>query len=498
MKPLLDKQQEEEVYKILNDLKDMRTTKEIADSFGVSARTLTRTRKKLDVLKGRISPERITGPRLSPEEKEAIYEAMQAGTRTIEDIAREFGICSGRAIRIQNVLDKEKGKIRTGEDKALKTSKLGTLKAEENEDRNMEIYRMLNEDLVPAAKVGIKFNLSNSRIFQIQKRIDKKLGVVREVGKGNSSKRAAKRKKIEMDITHNKPNFAEIPSQKVDPVEMLKAAAARVKFNRDLKPPDYNMVTIQTDQPIAIMKSADWHFGGIDIDYESLLAHLQFLWDTPNFYLQLFGDDLNMMMMFRNVSSRTDVFTVEEQIIWLENIIDKTLESGKLVSMGWGNHSDEFSERNAGFGIVERIAKHKVPYFRGLGYLDLVVGKQTYPMAFAHKSRFSSFMNPVHGNIRMRQLHSHLFGVNSPIAKEYITGHTHSPAFMVENCIPSERIYYIKCGTFKTDCTYSQRYYGQGKIGVPTVVYRPDVFEHVCFATPWEAHTYMKGLKASA
>lgn len=113
-------------------------------------------------------------------------------------------------------------------------------------------------------------------------------------------------------------------------------------------------------------------------------------------------------------------------------------------------------------------------------------------MAFAHKTRFNSFMNPLHGNKRMEQMHAELFG-ERPIASEYITAHIHFPAHSTEGLLPHQRRHFIKCGTFKTDCTYSQRYFGQGRIGVPTVVYHPDRRESVCFPTPWEAYRYMNG-----
>jgi len=216
--------------------------------------------------------------------------------------------------------------------------------------------------------------------------------------------------------------------------------------------------------------------------------------ETPNFYLQLFGDDLNLMIMHRMTSARHDGWTPEEQVEWLETFVNQCLEKGKLLSMCWGNHTDEFTERNAGFGLVRMLMKHKVPYFRGLGYIDLVVGSQTYPIGFTHKVRFNSFMNALHGNKRMEQMHAEFFGVNRPLCKEYITAHTHNPATSTEGCLPEERVYLIKCGTFKTNCLYSQRYFGQGRIGVPTIVYHPDRQQHVMFQTPWEAATYMRGI----
>ena len=293
---------------------------------------------------------------------------------------------------------------------------------------------------------------------------------------------------------HIKPDFGELPKHKVDPIDFLAKAIGRTDAHEIDS--DYRKIVIKTSVPIAVMKSADLHFGGLDVDYKALHAHASFLLNTPNFYNQLFGDDINLMVMHPNVGARHDGWTPEEQVYWLESFVDECLKKGKIISMASGNHSDEFTERVAGFGIVRMLMKRKVPYFRGLGYIDLQVGKQTYPIAFVHKTRFHSFMNQLHGNKRMEQMHAEFFGPNRAIAKEYITAHTHNPAISVEGCLPKERIWFIKCGTFKTNCLYSQRYYGQGRIGVPTVVYHPDRFEHICFPTPFEAFRYMTGKDA--
>jgi len=294
---------------------------------------------------------------------------------------------------------------------------------------------------------------------------------------------------------HVKPDFSRPPLAALDPVAFLKQAVERVRQHPTS--PDEATVTIKTDKPVAVMMSADWHFGGLDVDYSALQHHVEFLLNTPSFYLQLIGDDLNMMVMHRMVSARHDGWTPTEQIRWLEAFVQKAVSGGKLISMAWGHHSDEFTERNAGFGIVRLIAEKHVPYFRGLGYVRLRVGSgrnyQEYPIAFTHQVRFHSFMNAVHGNKRMQQLHAEFFGPDKPIARVYAAAHHHYPALAMEGCIPADRIYYVKCGTFKTNCAYSQRYFGQGRIGVPTIVYHPDRFEHVAFPTPWEAYRYMTG-----
>lgn len=291
---------------------------------------------------------------------------------------------------------------------------------------------------------------------------------------------------------HPKPDLGNLRKKPMNVLDALADLADRTEGHNS-ETLDYHRIVIQTDQPIAIMKAADLHLGGMDVAYRSLLGHYEFLLKQPRFYLQLFGDDINLMIMHKIVGARHDILTPTEQVKLIEGMVDQLVSGGKLLSMGWGNHSDEFTERTAGFGIVKLLCDRKVPYFRGLGYLDLQVGDQLYPMAFAHKVRFNSFMNPTHGNKRMEQLHAEFFTPARPIAREYITAHTHYPAFSMEGMLPEDRIYFIKCGTFKTNCLYSQRYFGQGRIGVPTVVYHPDRFEHICFPTPWEAYRYLTG-----
>jgi hypothetical protein len=316
--------------------------------------------------------------------------------------------------------------------------------------------------------------------------------IAEELGLGVGTISKIRNETPDPPLSHPKPSFDLPPHAPLDPVEFLRKAAERTKSHSTDK--DTRTIKIATSKPIAVMKAADLHFGGLDIDYASLQAHVEFLLNNDNFYLQLFGDDLNLMIMHRTASARHDGWTPEEQVSWLESFVDVMLKKGKLLSMSSGNHTDEFTERNAGFGLVRMLMKRKVPYFRGLGMIHLRVGKQDYPLAFVHKTRFNSFMNPTHGNKRMLQMHPEFFGKNEPIACEYIAAHTHSPGTATQGCLHDQRIYFIKCGTFKTNCLYSQRYFGQGQIGVPTVVYHPDRFQHVLFQTPQEAAVYMRGL----
>lgn len=295
---------------------------------------------------------------------------------------------------------------------------------------------------------------------------------------------------------HEPPDYGEPPEKPIDIMAWLDRVGKRMDGHTPAK--DYHRITIPTDRPIAVMYSADWHFGGLDVDYTALRRHYHFLLREPGFYMSLVGDIGNFMNLHRTVATRRDILTPDEQAEFLHSLIHETVDKGKLLTVNSGNHDDEFTERSAGFGMLKLMAKGKVPYFRGHGYLDLVLQtsdgtETTYPIGSAHKTRFNSFMNALHGNKRMQQMSAEFFGIDRPIPRVFVTAHTHNPAMATEGLTPEDRIIHVKCGTFKTDCTYSQRYFGQGKIGVPTIVFHPDRREHVGFPTPWEAWRYMNG-----
>ena len=76
------------------------------------------------------------------------------------------------------------------------------------------------------------------------------------------------------DPDHRHPDFSTAPSERIDVCELLSRAVTRAGKNPDAPDKDYAQVIIPTDKPIAVMKSADWHFGGLDVDYAALLAHV--------------------------------------------------------------------------------------------------------------------------------------------------------------------------------------------------------------------------------
>lgn len=307
------------------------------------------------------------------------------------------------------------------------------------------------------------------------------------------------KRKPTKDVTpHQPPDFGTLPAQPVNVMAYLDEAERLTKNTP--KPKDYWRIVIETDVPIAIMKAADFHFGGLDVDYASLKDHIAFLLDVPQMYVQLYGDLSNHMIQHRVVGARRDIMGPNEQIDFDKQLIHDTLDAGKLISVGSGagTHDESHIEHTSGISLIELLCMRKVPYFRGMGYVDLVLRmsdgtEQTYRQGFVHTVRFNSFMNPLHGAKRMQQLHAEFFGRDRPICHEYVTAHKHCPAHSTEGLTPEDCVHLVRIGTFKVYDKYSQRLFGQGRIGVPAIVYHPDRHESVCLHNPWQAYRYMEG-----
>ena len=162
---------------------------------------------------------------------------------------------------------------------------------------------------------------------------------------------------IVSDPEHVPPNFFDFLKEKGKKPIVLDTLDALVKRteNHNDKIKDYRRIAIETNKPVAVMSAGDLHMGGLDISYRSLAEHYRFLLDTDNFYIRLLGDELNMMIMHRVVGARHDILSPNEQMELFSSMVNELMDKGKLLWVCSGNHTDEFTERSSGFGLVKHL-----------------------------------------------------------------------------------------------------------------------------------------------
>jgi hypothetical protein len=124
--------------------------------------------------------------------------------------------------------------------------------------------------------------------------------------------------------------------------------------------------------------------------------------ETPNLFIALVGDPLEMAIRLRSVAEVcAQIFGPDKQMQFIEDWF-KEIEH-KVAFATWCNHVLEREERQAGFSLLKHLFAKQVVFFDGIGHADVHVGKQVYAVAASHKFRGYSYMNPCHaGQTYMR------------------------------------------------------------------------------------------------
>jgi len=260
---------------------------------------------------------------------------------------------------------------------------------------------------------------------------------------------------------------------------------------------DIAHVEIKTKQPIALVHTGDWHLGSCATDHRSWRKSLEYILSRDDLFIVSLGDEIDCMQNFRIASARAQSLELSRQEDLIKWVYDLLVSKQKIICAGFGNHDTEFAERCWGTSYAKKVKSERVPFFNGMGQLVIKVGDIEYRGAMVHKARFHSFLNPLHGNLRLQQLHF-------PHVHWIATAHTHEPAYGVFQAFPEARqagldfggdVILIKIGTFKTRCVYSKRWFGAGVIGEPTLVLDPKEQRARVFGSPQDAVTFIEGWK---
>lgn len=223
-------------------------------------------------------------------------------------------------------------------------------------------------------------------------------------------------------------------------------------------------VSIETEQPIGIVFTGDWHLGDASLNYGSWLEDIDTILKHPRLFVADLGDDRQNMRTFKDLSGvLNQVMTPQEQGLFMRGLVDELTSKNKLLCKVDGNHDVEFDERIFGEALQYYLLENmKAPRFRNKGLLFTDVGSQRYSIYVFHKTRFKSIYRAAHGAWREWQ-----FGYPADIVAG---GHDHVPAFeMLPNYTMARDAgmdfggltFLIKVGTYQEN-SYGWKYFHNG------------------------------------
>jgi hypothetical protein len=241
-------------------------------------------------------------------------------------------------------------------------------------------------------------------------------------------------------------------------------------------------------QPVILMAFGDQHIGAYGTNYEEFVRLTDEIISTPNLYVALIGDYLEMAIRLRGVLEVTSqVLTPEMQEAFLEGWLDEIKD--KVAFATWDNHAVMRQESQAGTSSVKNILSRRFVYHNGIGHSDIRVGGQVYKCAASHKFRGGSMFNRMHAQGRyVRQQASD--------RELVLMGDIHQAGYMYTEEGGHDAVY-VTGGTLHTNSGYAKRFFSlKTAMHYPCVVLHQDKHEMVPFKTIAAATTYLRGLGA--
>lgn len=243
-------------------------------------------------------------------------------------------------------------------------------------------------------------------------------------------------------------------------------------------------------EPVILMSFGDQHIGAYGCNYEAFQEITDEIIETPNLYVALMGDYLEMAIRLRGVLEVTSqVLTPEMQEAFLESWLDDIKH--KVAFATWDNHAVMRQESQAGTSSVKNILSRRAVYHNGIGHSDLKVGPQIYKCAASHKFRGGSMFNRMHAQGRyVRQQASD--------RELVLMGDIHQWGFCATEEGGNDAVY-ITGGTLHANSGYAKRFFSlKTAHHYPCVVLMHDRHAMIPFKSVKEATTFIRGYKAAA
>jgi len=219
--------------------------------------------------------------------------------------------------------------------------------------------------------------------------------------------------------------------------------------NKHKSTTNYPKVEIDADK-ISVALIADLHIGSWGTDYTLFEKLTEEIKNTPNLYVILAGDLLQMSIKMRNVLEMSDnLLPPKWQIKFLDSWLSEIYH--KVLVSTWDNHAVMREEAATGYSTYASIFDRKVDFSNGICHLDVKVKEQEYKIAVAHFFRGNSIYNPVHSHMRYSKFEGH--------DREIImAGDSHVPGIAQWYESGKKKIA-LNCGSLQTSSGYGQRFF---------------------------------------
>ncbi len=231
------------------------------------------------------------------------------------------------------------------------------------------------------------------------------------------------------------------------------------------KSPTEVSIKIDTDLPIAIVKTADWQLGEFGVDYDSFEKDMNTIEQEPGLYCDIGGDGYQNVIQPSKVGSSHNQTPIAVQ----KGLFVLTLKKlkNKIKTVRTGNHNYWATMAMGEDWDAELCHRLKLVYLKHFARIYWRVGEQIYPELALHKSRYNSSFNLTHNCKQNQRMHF-------PDARIITVEHQHVAAVEQYRYNENECLA-IRTGTFAIYDDFAQQngFFGN-HVANPLVVMYPD------------------------
>lgn len=289
------------------------------------------------------------------------------------------------------------------------------------------------------------------------------------------------------------PDFGGAPATWREHIEALRDHQSRIR--RSEKAQDFAKVNINSNLPVGIVLTSDWHMGGKGTDYETWLRHMELVRNEPQAFMIPLSNTIDNFIFPSGMFDQMEHPSLQQEIVknFAKEFQGKFLAIvGSRCHEGW---TKQKTDVEVNLLMFEDVLQRGVPWMPTGGVLELTLNSDVkYTFGLIHKSRNNSSLNKTNANRRMREQRwpVDITAIAHHHVKEISHGNQYEGPFERE-------VLDIRTGAYKIKDAYGEgEGFGQGDIGSPMVVIFPGEKKFIPFYSLEDGIRYLQLEKAFA